>query len=137
MEITTTTSKLRIMWVGELLPEQPSGRRDDLLVCQFDDYSGMSKEYLEDPPDAMVLSLPQLLDTDLRSIEEFCAKLPYVPLFVLTDNIERFAGLSAIRHGAQDVLTLADLDYTRLERAILMGMERQRLRGAIGSRPQT
>jgi diguanylate cyclase (GGDEF)-like protein len=75
------------------------------------------------------LNLPdsQELDTLSRMLET----VPDVPIVVLTATQGREIGFQAIKLGAQDFLVKGDFNYLVLDRAILFGIERHRLRRTV------
>lgn len=128
METVEAISQLRIFWVGQHLTQQQVAPDDLLQVIDRKSLEEITNEQLTDPPDAVVVSLARITVMLLRSIEDFCGKLPYLPLIILVHEQELQYSLEAIRSGAQDVLLSKGVDALLLQSAILMGVERHRLR---------
>jgi two-component system cell cycle response regulator len=75
------------------------------------------------------LNLPdsQHLETLTRVLEA----APDIPIVVLTATMGREMGFQAIKLGAQDFLVKGDFNYLVLDRAIVFGIERHRLRRTV------
>lgn len=78
-----------------------------------------------------------ILDLDLpdargvEAIRQVRAEAPYVPLVAVADVAEDDLGMQALRLGAQDYLTKADLNGRLLLRSIRLAVEHQRLQATV------
>jgi FixJ family two-component response regulator len=70
------------------------------------------------------LSLPDV--QGLEAFDKVQAKVPAVPVVVLTGFDDETLAVEAIRHGAQDYLVKGDVDSTVLYRTVRYSVERKR-----------
>jgi len=70
------------------------------------------------------LSLPDV--QGLEAFDKVQAKVPAVPVVVLTGFDDETLAIEAMRHGAQDYLVKGDVDSTVLYRAVRYSVERKR-----------
>lgn len=90
---------------------------------------------LEDLPDALQVSVPDVLLVDLtlpdasglEMVQAATRFAPDTPLIVLTGVEDEGLGLQAMQYGAQDYLVKGECDARELERAIVYAIERKRL----------
>ncbi|HVW20435.1 MAG TPA: diguanylate cyclase [Opitutaceae bacterium] len=75
------------------------------------------------------LNLPDSLE--LETLARVLEAAPDVPIVVLTATQGREIGYQAIKLGAQDFLVKGDFNYLVLDRAIVFGIERHRLRRTV------
>ncbi|HEX3728891.1 MAG TPA: diguanylate cyclase [Opitutaceae bacterium] len=75
------------------------------------------------------LNLPD--SQELDTLSQVLEAAPDIPIVVLTATQGREIGFQAIKLGAQDFLVKGDFNYLVLDRAILFGIERHRLRRTV------